>query len=371
MKLKITISSIILFLAAFSLAFAEGKKLEGEVMISGESLTISGNKASLNEYRDLRDGFYGDVNLRYNSAGYFLNFEGTDIGRNTQNYRLDGGKWGQFKYFVDYDQIKHNFTFDARTFYTGIGTDRLTYTGVVPVGGAAAGTFTPSATIFDYASERKRLGAGFNIDLAKPFFLDVSVSREEKKGLKPTAAGALTGGGYGLELPEPLDYRTDVLKLEMGYATKAFFASANLYYSEFRNEIEKLYHRNPAYAQTAASAVPDVITLPPDNSYYKLSLKGAAALPLNSRFNANLGFSKTKSEADLLNYISSTAAAGWAAITLSDPKFNGELDSQNYDFVLTSNPVSSLDAKVFYKYYKKSNKSDEITTTEGATSFKN
>jgi len=374
MKLKITIGTIIMFLAAFSLAFAAGNRLEGEVNLQLNSINFDGNKATYQEYQDLRSGVTGDVRLRYNAAGYFLNFDGTDIGRTNQSYLLDGGRWGKFRYFLGYDQLKHNFTYDARTFYAGVGTGLLDYTGIVPPGGSPASGYAPtSTTVFDYANERKKLLAGFSLDLAKPFYFNVAVSQEKKTGVKAAAAGAVTGGGFGLELPEPLDYQTDVLKLDAGYATKDLFVGASFFASEFRNDIERLYHRNATYAQSALAPANrfDVYTMPPDNSYYKLSLKGAVALPWSSRLSANYGFSSTKSETELLNYITSSAAPGWEAITLSKPTFSGKLEAQNLDLVLTSSPIAAFDAKVFYKLYRKSNKSDAIATTQGATTFTN
>ncbi|MBM4313715.1 MAG: hypothetical protein FJ122_07305 [Deltaproteobacteria bacterium] len=371
MKLKIIIYSVILALLTFSLAWAEGGKVSGEVTVTGTSVKSTGNEASFNEFEDKKSGVSSALKLDYDSNQYFLNLTGDDIGLKTQAYRLDGGMYGKFKYFLDYNEIVHNFTFGARTFYSGVGTDNLTYTATVPAGGTAAGTFQQGGTVFDYSSQRKRYGGGFKLDLAKPFYFSAAVSREEKSGIRPTAAGAMTGGGYGLELPEPTKYQTDVLKVEAGYASKPFFVAANVFFSEFRNDIEKLFHRNPAYAVTAASSRPDVITLPPDNSYYKVSLKGGVALPLDSRFSVNVGFSKTKSDVDLLTYRSDAAAAGWASVGLSKPNFKGDLESQNVDLNLSSAPLSFLDAKVYYKYYKKSNKSDSITTTDGTTSFRN
>lgn len=371
MKLKIIIYSIILVLLPFSLAFAEGGKVEGEVTVTGTSVKSTGNDATFNEYEDKKSGVSSSLKLDYDSNQYFLNLTGDDIGLKTQAYRLDGGMYGKFRYFLDYNEIIHNFTFGARTFYSGVGTNNLTYTAAVPAGGTPAGTFSPSTTVFDYSNQRKQYGGGFKLDLAKPFYFSAAVSREEKSGVRPTAAGAMTGGGYGLEFPEPTQYQTDVLKVEAGYASKPFFIAANLFYSEFRNDIERLFHRNPAYAVTAASSRADVMALPPDNSYYKFSMKGAVALPLDSRLSANVGFSKTKSDVELLNYRSDAGATGWASIGLSKPTFKGDIESQNYDLNLSSSPLSFLDAKVYYKYYKKSNKSDSILTTDGTTSFRN
>jgi hypothetical protein len=40
--------------------------------------------------------------------------------------------------------------------------------------------------------------------------------------------------------------------------------------------------------------------------------------------------------------------------------FEGEVDTDNVDLVLTSNPVSFLDGKIFYRYYDRDNESDDV-----------
>ena len=64
---------------------------------------------------------YGDMTLQYESGNYYLDFRAAEAGRKTQSYELSGGKWGSFKYFFSYDQLPHNFTYDAKSFYQGVG----------------------------------------------------------------------------------------------------------------------------------------------------------------------------------------------------------------------------------------------------------
>jgi hypothetical protein len=115
--------------------------------------------------------------------------------------------------------------------------------------------------------------------------------------------------------------------------------------------------------------VTDVLTLPPDNTYQKLDVKGALKLPMRTKFNVDLGVSQAKSDASLLNYYVTTGGA--TPITLSAPTFNGKVETQSYGFSLTSTPVSFMDGKIFYKYYERDNRSDQITTTVGATTLTN
>ena len=351
--------AMILFSMSVSYSLAYEYRLETDIELTGELLDIEGNKAKFNEYRDIRDGLYGRIHLLYDS-NYYFDFNAADIGYDTQNYRLEGGKWGSFKFYLDYFEIPHNFTFGTRSFYSGISTENLSFKGFPP--STDIGTWST----FDYSVKRKNYGGGFAFDMIKPFYLDVTISREEKNGVYPLGVAGTTPGGITIELPVPVDYITDTLKIEGGYIKNPLFLSLSLFMSEFDNDNHNLNFRNPATANTASTT--DVLTLPPDNNYYKLSFNGGAKLPLNSKFNLNLAASRATSEVKLLDFLVDDVPGGRVPVSLSDKTFDGKIDTQNYNFVLTSNPVSFLDGKIFYKHYRRENNSDKITTiAEGET----
>ena len=350
MKSKIIITAIALILLSLGSAFSADKNFGGEISAKGAIVDINGSKAKFNEYRDLESGLYGRIKLGYDNDKYFLKFKASDIAYDTQNYKLDGGMWGKFKYNLSYNEIPHNFTFDARTFYAGAGTNNLTGTPNTNVG---------TWNKFDYSIERKQYGGGVKLEMLKPFYFDVSVAREERDGIKPTAGSITTPGGPFIELPEPVSYTTDSLKVEAGYAKKPFFASVSYLYSDFSNDHKLLNWQHPT-----RTTLTERTTLPPDNEYHKIAFKGSVKLPMNSKFNVNLSSSAAKSDFSLLNSFIYEGAAAVTALTLSDGTFDGKVNTQNYAFVLTSNPVSFLDGKIFYKYYNKDNKSDRITTTD-------
>lgn len=348
MKLRITSLVIIISLIAVFSALAEEKRFEGEVKLTPTFADISGNEAKFNEYRDTEDGFglFSKLKLGYDSGSYYFKFKAADAGYDTQSYRLDGGMWGKFRYNLFYKEIPHNITNDARSFYSGIGSANLTGTENLNV---------DTWNKFDYEVERKQYGGSIGFDLLKPFFFSVGYSREERDGIKPTAANLASPGGAFIELPEPVDYVTNTLKAEAGYATKPFFAAVSLFYSTFENDKEILSFEHPTANTT------DRLSLPPDNEYYKAAFKSNMQLPFNSRFNVNLGLSRTRSDFNLIrNWVNENV---FDSASYTDTKFDGRIDTKNSAFVLTSNPVPFLNAKVFYKYYEKENKSDEITET--------
>jgi MtrB/PioB family decaheme-associated outer membrane protein len=336
MKSRIIILALIVSLVPLSDAFAQDKTIEGEVSLKGIFVDVDGGeggKAKFTEYRDLKEdgGFYGRARLKYDTEKYFLDFHGGDFAYDTQYYKIDGGMWGKFDFDLFYDEIPHNFTFDARTPFLGAGRDTLT---------GAPNTNIESWDSFDYSILRRQYGGGLKVNMIRPFFFDVSFKRENREGIKPTGAAETTPGGIAFELPEPVEYVTNNLNVQFGYSRKPFFLDLSYFYSDFNNS-------DTALNLPANFTAPGAFSLPPDNTYHKGAFKGAVSLPFNSRFSTNLGFARGRSDTSILSLISSD--------------YSGKVDTQNYDFALTSNPIRFLDAKVYYKYYKRDNRSDDPT----------
>ncbi|HUL01112.1 MAG TPA: MtrB/PioB family decaheme-associated outer membrane protein [Nitrospirota bacterium] len=361
---KIIVSLGMLLLPAFP-ALAEDSSFEGDANVTGEMANVSGDKAKFNEYRDIRkNGLYSEFLFKFDSDNFFLQGKASDIGYHTQHYRLEGGEYGKFKFYLDYNEIPHNFTDDAKTFYNGVGSNTLTnkFGAVLPT------TDTSGWNQLDYAIRRNTSEGGFTLQLTKPFYAIFSASHEERTGTVPTGVATTSPGGFSLEIPQPVDYTTDIIKAEIGYAKKPIFASLSAEYSNFDNANHQLFFFNPA----GPAGNGDALNLPPSNQYYKIAFRGSTQLPMNSKFNMNLAISRATDEADLFN---SYVTAVVNPITLSSSLFHGQVDTQNYQAVLTSNPVSFLSTKIFYKYYERHNSSDQIATTDpgfaGGLSFTN
>ncbi len=359
MKTKMMIIAMILslvpFSGAFSLSLNETDTLEGEVSLEGILVDVDGKeggRAKFTQYRDLReDGrLFGRARLNLDMEKYFLKFEGGDFAYDTQFYNIEGGLWGKFKADLFYDEIPHNLTFKARTFLLGAGHHDLI---------GVPNTNVNTWNTFDYSIDRKQYGGGFKVNMMKPFFFDVSFQREDRDGIKPAGIASGSPGGFALELPEPIDYTTNNLKVEGGYGKKPLFLSLGFIYSDFNDRNDKLNFTHPVTPFPT-----DTLTLPPDNRFYKGFLKSAVQLPLNSRFNVNLGYSTARSDATLLNSFVDTGAI--TNLALSKPNFDGKIDTQSASFVLTSRPLRFLNAKIFYSYYKKENKNNIIFHDDGS-----
>jgi len=334
MKTKMMLFALMISLVPFFNAFSQEKTIEGEISATGKYVSVKGEgggEAKFTEYRDLQEngGLYGRARLKLDTEKNFLNFDAGDFGYDTQSYKIDGGLWGKFKFDLFYNEIPHNFTFDAKTTFRGAGSDTLTGT---------PNTNISSWDSFDYSIERRQYGGGLQINMIKPFFFDASFQREERDGIKPTGAAQTSPGGLVFELPEPVNYITNNLKVEGGYAQKPLFLSFNYVLSEFNDG-------NTSLNLPSTFNAPRAFSLPPDNTYYKGAFKGAVNLPYNSKFSTNIGLSKGRSDTSILSLISSD--------------YEGRVDTKNYDLVLSSNPVRFLDTKLYYKFYKWNNKSED------------
>lgn len=333
-KLYILIFSLAVILIPFRAVFGGESALEGEVTVKGQLADVNGSEAKFNEYGDTKDGIFGNIGLTHETDKYFLRFNADDIAYDTQKYTIDGGMWGKFKYNLYYMELPHNIRYDARTFLSGAGRDSLTGTESSDIS---------TWNKFDFSTERKIVGGGLKFDMLHPFFLDVEVRNEKKSGIK-VAGGPLTNFS-SMEVPEPIDYTTDSFSIEAGYNKKPFYASLNYFYSKFENDNQSL---------TVTTTSPLAMTLPADNDYHRIGFKGSVMLPLNSRFSTNIGISEANSDYKLIDSQGDSIGK----------TFNGEIKTENYDLVLTSNPVPFIDGKIYYKFYKDKNKSDEILDTD-------
>ena len=338
------IPSLIL-LPVFPLFAADGA-LEGEINATGLLADVGGSKAKFNEYSHITDGVYSGGWFDYDTDIFFVKGHASDVGYDTQKYGVEGGRYGSFKAYFDYYEIPHNFTFGARTFYSGASTNNLTFTSPIPA--------VSSWKNFDYATKRQAYEAGLSFDQMKPFFFEFSVPHEEKTGSYPIgiATGTTVSPGSSIvELPQAINYTNNAVNMTSGYVKNPFFAAVSISYSEFNNANSVQYFDRPTGTPLGRTSTPDAYSQPPGNEAYKLAFKGSAKLPYNSQFSVNLARGGAKSDDATL--ISPTSMFG--------PIFHGSVDTNNYDLVFITNPVRYLKAKIDYKYYERKNESDQLT----------
>jgi hypothetical protein len=88
--------------------------------------------SKLQEFRDLRDGVTAGLEAHYREGRGTFNLLGRELGRGDQDLTMDGGTAGIFQWSMLYDETPHAYAFDARSLYSGAGTDTLTTADGIP-----------------------------------------------------------------------------------------------------------------------------------------------------------------------------------------------------------------------------------------------
>jgi len=342
--------SLALVCACSASAMAE---TTGSVELGGQMVGVNGNPSKFNEYRDLGDGVTGAFDLSLSHEAYYLDLFGKNFGLNfdtnkmyrDQEFGLKFGNYENIKLGLFYNEIPHNHTFGARTFFTGIGSTTLT----APIANNAAIT---NATVnnppnkFDYIRDRKVKGGEIEISAKTPFFFSARGEVIEVKGTLPTGANS----GTIKEFPAPVDYLTQTVLLETGYRSKALTATVDGTISNFSNPNSSMtLNYTPLAAATTYT-----IYLPPESKNYKVGGSVRYKMP----------FLNTVLMARGSHSVSENTIALREGITKD---FAGKLSYTTASASVTSTPIAKLNTRVFFNFLDKQNDSSEDFTYGNAT----
>ena len=304
----------------------------GSVGIGVRGVNDNGDSAKFNEYRDLDDGVYGDAQLHAFKGHYYLDLRTDNVGQDDQSYELKGGRFGEFKYSLFYDELQHNLSNDARSYFSGIGSTVLTDSG---------NAANPSLwTSFDYEIEHKTYGLETEVSLDSPFYFELGATRRESDGLLPY-------GGFSsqTEMPAPVDWTEDTAFIGGGYQSDDLVVSFKAALSEFDNSKETL--------QWASNRI---TSLAPDSDYYKLSGQLRWQTPfMDSVLAVRTSYSQLENSLDLYK-------TEWNNANPNPGKFDGEISYTSFDIVYDISPIESLDLQTYFKYYDRENDSDQFSS---------
>jgi MtrB/PioB family decaheme-associated outer membrane protein len=338
-------------------ASSVGAEVSGNIELGGTLLGTTGNRSKLNEYRDLGNGFTLGVGLDANKDDLYFQLSGENF-RYNEETRLDNrevdfsakvGQYGSNKLSIYYNQIPHNVSLGAKTFYTGgIGTNNLTG----PIVNNNVATWN---TRFDYKRDRTNYGAAAELSFKSPYFFGIKYDRTDMQGLNPTGTRIRNGAtNFFSEFPSVVDYKTDNVFLETGYRSKAVIFKVDGLISQFNNPYQTM--TIPGMLNAATSLSP--LTLPPNNDYYKVGGSLMVHLPLNSTLMARANHSILENNVDLTQFLAGS------------PQFHGRVTYTTASLAVTSNPVKMLETRIFYNLLDKQNKSTDSFVYGGATTEK-
>jgi MtrB/PioB family decaheme-associated outer membrane protein len=293
------------------------------------------------EFRDVRSGITAGIDAHYRSDNTLFNLMARQIGREDQDIAIDGGNAGTYYYSLGFSETPHNYAFDAKSLWSGIGTEALTLpdgmqrdlqssTSNIDLQAKTLGYVNSGAQNIDEKLHRQNLAADFTLVATYPFVMKLSASNESRNGVRPWSASF--GFGNFVELPWPVDYDTQEVRLSGEYARpeSRYYANAAIRVSQFEDHIESFTFDNPYRITDAAGGLnctfncgPQMgrMTLYPSNDYYDVSGTFVAKnLPLHSTFNAFVSTGYMRQNARLVPF--STNSADPLMRSPTNPSFN-------------------------------------------------
>lgn len=356
MKTK-SMAVLILTVLGASVVFAaedeSGFRFEGSVGVGGISTHKSSgtrDAAKLNEYQDLDVGAIGIFDIKGRGDDHYLDLFGENLGRDDQYLDLRGGKYTIYKYRLFDDRIVHNWAFDARTPYSGIGSTTLTAT----LPNLNADTWNR----FDFKQKQKNIGGLFEISNNSPWYVRLDANQSKSEGLKLIAGSNGTSPVNGFfDKPFPIDFTTSTVAVEGGYASREGQLSLNVLRSRFSNENELLQWQNAFFGGL------DTSTLPPDSGTNKIGINGnLKQLPFGSTLAGRITHAKTTNSFAILGNILSTGGTN-PATNPDRATFDGDVVHDTASLSLHSNPSKDVDTRVYWNRIKKENNSPVVNFT--------
>ncbi len=289
-------------------------------------------------YNGLRDdGMVGLLDFSYirrnDETGTWYRASGRNLGLNTRELHLEHEQQGNWRYFVDYNQISRVSPFSVITGVQGIGTAQLS----VP-------TSTATGSQYTLKTERQRTVFGLSAMLIDRVQLRLKLQNEEKSGERMFGRG--TPGSMEF-LAEPIQHNTKQIDLAIDYTGEKTQLSGGYYGSFFRNDNPVLRVQGGATAFNSgvgATGVPfDNISLSPDNHAHQFHLAGGYQFSRTTRLNFKVAKTFAVQNDDFMAVrFYGTSNNGTNANTSGRTDLGGRLNTTLANLSLTSRPTNNL-----------------------------
>jgi MtrB/PioB family decaheme-associated outer membrane protein len=357
--------------------------------------------SKFNEYRDLRNGFYlRRVDVKFDSVLNSNNYVSLQSQRTLyrdQSYLGTFGNYERFKIQFRYDEIPHIYSDTTRTLYTEsapgnwvypalIRQSIQAYQATVP---APPGTsvqmlintqVVPQSSFITPAIIRKGGTALFSYHLNEAWILNGSLFRESERGVRPiglimnSSPSASATAGFGVELPESLNYFNNLVKFGAEYGKRAWGIQAAYIGSFFQNDTKQMTWDNPFRFTSEAVGNPLTgrMSLYPDNQAEYMNFAGAAEVTKYMRFMASISPGWLRQNEAFLPYTTNTAintcgTGGAVACTslsaLPATSLHGDKQTLAMNYTLVTTAWKNVQFKALYRQYDYNNNTPILTLT--------
>ena len=290
----------------------------------------------------------GDIDAdSFDEDGRFWRVRGTNLGLESRYLRLEGGKQGRHKFFLEWDELPNYMTNTGVTPFLGVGSDNLT----LPSGFSLDTPLSPQYP-FEVQTKRERIKAGAGFVMKQRWLFDIDFSHENKQGVDVIGGAMLTDTNQALQnttaslLPEPVDQDTNQVNASLIYAGDAGQLDLSYHASFFDNNYDSLTWQDPFNPTTGIGS----LALAPDNEFHQLSLTGAYSLPYRSRLTGVASMGRMTQNQQFQPYWT-----GGSTADLPTDSLDGEVWLVNGQLKLSSRPTAKLRLNANLRYDERDN----------------
>ncbi len=316
-----------------------------------------------------KDGGFviGNFNMRkrFGDAGNYVNAFGYNLGQDSRQLGIEGGRQGSYWLDAGYQQLTRYQYSDTQFIHAGLGGSNLTLP--AGCGGFAqpptATTAQLDACLHTYEIKQKReigtLGGGFYLGKWK---FSIDYRQDNQTGTKRIGSvmGSSGGNPRSSILPYELDGTTKQITARATWSTKVAQADISFWYSKYENGSDSLTWQNPYVngAWVAGTSFPTGygrLGLMPDNDFWQLQGTGAWNITPKMRLTGTLSYSVMQQNDAFLPYTINTA---FLAVPTALPRgsLDGKIENTLFNVDYSWRPISKLSLKANYKYQKHDNK---------------
>ncbi len=310
--------------------------------------------AKFSEYRDIPTGVFiksFDFSSELPVSGSFVYLRSQENTEKDLHALAGAGVYGRYKVTVGWNRISHNVVTAGRNFYDRSGPGQFT----LPSGFQAL----QGAPRQNLSLERNSVGLALTVTPSEAWDLRLEYSPERRTGYRPSGN---TLGFTVVELPEPVQYRTNGVKASAEVAKPRWAVQASSQSSHFHNEVKALEWSGlfqPGGRAGAGGA--GRRALAPDNTAQTFSLSGAVQLTRSARIVATVspGWMR-QNEAFMPFTIDPAIQARPDFPSLPAPSLNGSKQTLMMNYLLTGKVGKQFAYNARYRSYRLDNETPSL-----------
>jgi MtrB/PioB family decaheme-associated outer membrane protein len=363
-----------------------GARLSGELEVGGRAVTGEdwASSSKYDEYREQDPGLFGSGSflLENRTQPWWLRGWLSDVGERDQRYELEGGRFGLYRFDLEYSELPHVYSDDARSLYSessGVLNFPDAFQSSLQALGADAAA--QSALLGSFLADSPQKGLEFQLRSGRASFemspreeLDLlaGYSIQDRKGTKPFGIGFGSPGGTFVDFVAPVDQQIHSVNAGARWSQAPWSLELGYDGSFFEDAYHRLIVDNPLRATDDASSGSSRgrLAAPPDNSAHTFRLAGATRLPTEfpSRLAGTVAYGRRFQDESFLCHTINAALLATpqncigtgSALDLPADSLDGDVATVLANLAWTARPTDALSLEASYRFYDFDNDSDEL-----------